>query len=92
MKQILLCLFLICALASCKSDLSSKDREYIDTKVQLHNALTYGRYISDSMTGNFSSLDTSVLSKPKLTTEEFLNFCKTHDLDPIKTVEKLSDK
>lgn len=79
-------------LVACKSDLSEKDKDYIDAKIQLHNALTYGRFVSDSMTGHFNSSDTSILLKPKLTTDDFLNYCKAHDLDPLKTVEKLSDK
>lgn len=92
MKKLFIGLFLICVFCSCDHGLSKKDTDYIDAKIQLHNAYSYSRYEADSASGTVNPMDTFVLSKPNLTREEFLNYCQAHNLDPIKTVDKLSNK
>jgi DNA-binding SARP family transcriptional activator len=86
MKKYLLAAVLFTACSS--TSFSEDDREYIDAKINLHNTLSFMRHSNDSVLGK---KDTLFFTK-KLTTEEFLTYCKAHDLDPMEAVKKLSDK
>ena len=85
-----LILLSICFMAiSCSNTLSQKDTDFIGAKITLHNALSYSRFVNDSISGK---RDTMIFSNPQLTVERYLDYCKAHNLDPIESLSKLSDK
>jgi hypothetical protein len=99
MKKILL--IAIVFATSCNSNVSEKDKEYINSQITLHNT-SVGLDYKMRNAGNPSvESDTNMIKSgvnyepnfdPNLTYERFINYCTKEKLNPLDVAKKLSIK